>query len=447
MDFGRDARRLLGREPKVSTIWTDAAALELLPLRALKGQAAAAGLAAHQADRRERAPKLLVYAAMLREIARRTGDADTLAKAASAAARAGSESQGEGLAAARLEQAASARLGAELFADAAAAQGARRLLDEADAATSSKLRPELALRRTALSAALAAGAALADADLDQAIEAADVLDTAVDRLDAEVRATGKGQAEAAGLACDRADVLIGFGTRLKDRALLGRAERDLADLSRRLDPDYLPLSWARSEGLRGAALAALGDLDGDAASLTSSVTILAAAAENADFDHSPFDRARISHTLGLALAALAEASDDEGLFDHALAALDQALAALPDGEGLTLRAVASHDRAACVARRAERSGDAKALARAESLFRAELSVRDAAADPTAWAVTQLALTRIYVAQAALPGGAAPPASASVALTEALDVFVERGLKSLAEIAQTALEQLREIEGR
>ena len=443
MDIGRDVRRLIGREPK-STIWTDATALELLPLAALKGQTAAAGLAAHQAERRERDQALLVYASMLREIARRTGQDEPLVRAATAAARASAAGRGDIAAAARLEQAACARLRAELFADITAGQSAHVFLAEAGSAA---LRPELELRRVGLAAALAGAVALAEADLDQAVEAAGALDAAVERLDAEVRTTGKGQTEAAGLACDRADVLIGFGVRLKDRTLLERAERDLADLTGRIDPDYLPLSWARAEGLRGAAMAALGELDGDAKRLTESVTVLAAAAEHADFAYSPFDQARISHSLALALASLAEASDDEGLFDHALAAHDQALALLPEGEGLSLRAVAAHDRAGCVARRAERNADGAALSRAESLFRADLAARNAAADPAAWAVTQLALARIYVAQAGLVGGAPPPEGASVALTEALDVFIERGLKTLAETAQTALEQLREIEGR
>ena len=74
----------MGREQKASDSWADPATLELLPLMALKRQAAAAGLAAHQAAGGERPTRLIAYASMLREIARRTGESETLAKAASA---------------------------------------------------------------------------------------------------------------------------------------------------------------------------------------------------------------------------------------------------------------------------------------------------------------------------------------------------------------------------
>ena len=434
----------MGRDQKASDSWVDAAALELLPLLALKRQAAAAGLAAHQADARQRPHQLLAYAGMLREIARRTGESETLAQAASAAARAAREARGDVLAAARLEQAGIARLGGELFADPEGYEAAEDFLKASEAAPMPNA--ALAARRTALRAGLNAGAALATADVDQAVHAAGDVDAAVQMLEQGLRGPVAGRVEAAALRCDRADFLIGFGARLKDKALLVRAEADLSQLASFLDPHYLPLSWARAESLRGAALAGLGDLTGDPKALADSVRVMAAAAEHVDFDHSPLDRARTGHGLGLALTALAEATEDDGLYDHAIAAYDQALAHLDALPGLALRALAAHDRAACLARRAERSGDARALARAEAAFRDELKVRSAATDPVAWAVTQLALIRIYVAQAELPGGATPPASAAVALTEALDVFTERGLKTLAEAGQDLMVRLKGASG-
>jgi tetratricopeptide (TPR) repeat protein len=298
------------------------------------------------------------------------------------------------------------------------------------------------MRRLAQRAAFDAAWALATRDLDEAVKAASRLDEAVDRLDAWVRTNPEGKAAAAALRCERADFLIGFGARLKDKALLTQAESDLAQLSKRLDPAYLPLSWARAEGLRGEALAGLGDLTGDANCLAESVRVLAAACDHVDVDHSPLDRARLSHALGRALEALAEACGDDGLLDHALAAFDQAMVVLEPSHARALRASAAYDRAACVARRAEREGDAKALARAEAAFRAELSRDGGEVDPVSWAVAQLALARVYDARAALQGEASRPPEAAVALTEALDVFVEQGLKTLAEAAQAALERLR-----
>jgi hypothetical protein len=109
VDLGRDFKRLTGRD-HAAPPWSDGPALELLPLEALRREAAAAGLVAQQLDKRDRAPALIGYAAMLREIGRRTGELETLVKAASAADRAGKTSQGRALAAAKLEQAAVAHL-------------------------------------------------------------------------------------------------------------------------------------------------------------------------------------------------------------------------------------------------------------------------------------------------------------------------------------------------
>jgi hypothetical protein len=441
VDLGRDVRRLLGREQRGTGLWADAAALELLPLATLRREAATAGLTAHQADKRDRPLKLLGYAGLLREIARRTGEAEVLSKAAAAAARAAREADRRLIPLIRLEQAATARLSAHLFSDAKAAKAAGEFLKEAEAAVSGP-QDELTVRRLAVRAGLEAAASLAARDLDQAANAASSLDAAVERLDAWTKVHGAGQAEAAAVRCDRADFLIGFGGRLKDKGLLTRAESDLSQLARQLDPAYLPLTWARTEALRGAALAALGDLSGDAKTLTEAVRALAAAAEHADFEHSPLDRARISHSLALALQALAEACDDDGMFDHAMGAFDQAVVAISAGQAKPLAAMIVHDRAVCVARRAERHGDAAALARAEEAFRSELASLDASADPVAWAVTQLALGRVYVAQSGLLGGELPPPQAALALTESLEVFTERGMKTLAEAAQAGLERLR-----
>jgi hypothetical protein len=363
-----------------------------------------------------------------------------VAKAASAAARAARDSQGDLLAAARLAQSAAARLSAELFADAEGAAAAADFLAEAEAVAF--VGQPIALRRRVMRAALDATRALGVGDIDQAVEAATELDLAVESLQAESDGGAQFRMDAAFLRCERADLLIGFGSRLKDRALLEGAEEDLAELGKTLDPNQHPLTWARVETLRGSALARLGELSGDASALAEAVRILAAAAAESDYDYSPLDRARASHALALALASLAEATEDRGFYDHALAAFDQALASLEASHGLAMRPRVAHDRAACTARMAELAGDAAALARAEEGFRAELAGRNAAEDPVAWAVVQVALARIYVAQSRLLGGERPPRDAAVCLTEAMDVFVERGMKSMAEAAQEGLERLR-----
>ncbi|MGC1302751.1 MAG: hypothetical protein WA840_10290, partial [Caulobacteraceae bacterium] len=83
-----------------------------------------------------------------------------------------------------------------------------------------------------------------------------------------------------------------------------------------------------------------------------------------------------------------------------------------------------------------------ALAEAEAAFRTELATRSAVRDPIAWAVVQIGLARIYEARADLTGSNGEIPDAAFALSEALDVFAERGLRSLSDIALTALDRLK-----
>ena len=75
-------------------------------------------------------------------------------------------------------------------------------------------------------------------------------------------------------------------------------------------------------------------------------------------------------------------------------------------------------------------------------FRDALKSRSAAKDPLSWAVTQVALARIYEAEADLRGDTGERADAAFAPTSALEVFAEKGLRSLADVALTALERVR-----
>jgi hypothetical protein len=433
VQFGRDL------EGGAKALWSDPAALELVPLTVLKRQTAAAGLAAHQAEPADRAARLLAYAFLASEVARRTGEPDCLVKAATAAERAARvATQPAVMAAARIAQATGAMASGVLFADPTAADAAQDWIATPEVAATAAV----ADQAMALRARIEAFRALGSADLDRAVRAGGVFDAAVDRLDAAVREDARHKVAAVALRCDRAEFLVAFGVRLKDRALIVQAEADLRQLVARIDPDRLPLSWARAEGLRGVALAALGDLDGDAKPLADSVKALAGAVESADFAYSPLDRARISHAMALSLQSLAEVCGDDIMYDHALSAFDQAIVGLEAAPGLPLRAMVIHDRAACVARRAERTGDPAALDRAEASFRAQLASGAAAADPIAWAVTQLALARVYDIRAELEGDLAPPSETAFALTEAQDVFQEHGLRALAEVAADALARIR-----
>ena len=60
----------------------------------------------------------------------------------------------------------------------------------------------------------------------------------------------------------------------------------------------------------------------------------------------------------------------------------------------------------------------------------------------AWAVLQVALARVYAARTELSGDERERGRASLALASALDVFTERGLRGLAEVVMSSLEQLK-----
>ena len=429
MDFGWD----LGKRPRREML--DAAIVELLPLQALRARAFGAGSGMQQTPRRERPWKRLGYAALLREVARRSGDAAVLARAAAAADLAAGEADGDNelRVLARLDQAETALLTHELFGEAASLASVQSFLDAAEgSATASTM-----LREGLLRARLAGRRALASGDVD----ALEVTVKALELLGARLPA-GPGrsaQAASAENACDRGELLLGLAVRLKDRDRLKALNTELTQVAQRLDADDLPLTFARATALRGQTLAALGDLDGAAGRIADGMALMVAAAEAAPDDYSPIDRARYGHGIGRALSALGEACDEDGLFDHAIAAFDQALAGL-DAPGLALRPVVAHDRAAATARRAERQGDLDALMRAETAFKAELRDGDADQDPVAWATVQLALAEVYQARARLTGQVS--AGAGPALNAAFDVFAERGMKILAEAAGAGLRQLR-----
>ena len=381
---------------------------------------------------------LIAYAALLREVTRRSGRVETLARAASAAGRARREAGNDVAlrALAMLEQARVLRLGAVLFADHEAATECAGVLDLIEG-----LDPAAGViaRVKAMRAALAGAAALAWNDARQSEQAAQSLRTVADVL----AMLGASDSEVAEVRLDRADLLITLGERNHDRAPVKEAEAELHRLARSLDPVLLPISLAQVETLRGRALAALGEVAGDPAAIAEAVATLTAAVGQLAPAHSPLDAARAGHALGLALQAMGEACDEEVLFDRAVDAFSPALELLDQVPALPFRAVASHDGAACLALRAERRGDLAALEQAELTFRGALKARTAAADPVAWAVTQVALARIYEAQSHLRRDTGERADAAFALAAALDVFAEHGMRSLSDTALTALKRVKQ----
>jgi len=410
---------------------------ELLPLAALAAEAGPSGMLGSTKPGPRRVAHLIAYADLLREIARRSGQVEMLTRAASAASRARRDAGNDRtLQAAALQALADTqRLGFVLFSDVDAAHDARA---GAEAVLATHPPSFLAVRANALLAQLDGALALAEGDRQAVF-------TAVERLEVAHKAASTLKASpslAASFLIDRADLLLGLGVSEHDRPMLAAVDTALAEVVADIDPERLPLSFMRAETLRGQTLTALGDLSGDAALITRGVASLKTAVAAASLQHSPLDAARANHALGLSLQALGEACDDDLQFDLAVKAFSPALQALDRSPALPYRAIVSHDGAVCFARRAERRNDLNALDQAEASFRDALKARSAAVDPLAWAVTQVAMARIYEAQSALRPDTGERSDAAFALASALDVFRERGLRTLSEATLSALDRLK-----
>ena len=423
-----------GAAPKDGLCHGDASLLELLDLKLLAEEARAADIAAGRIGERDRPARLLEAATVWREVARRTGDPASLRKAASCAEAAANtwrkEGRTRGVPRALCAQAEAALLGADLFAEDSLNGAASFLVGKT---------PHALTTGGALQARIEARTALRCGDAEAVRAAARQFQRPLADLEGSSSTAHAGAA----LRCDRAEFLTGAGARLHDTGLLDMALADLEKASSAVDGAYHPLTAARARELKGLALVRIGELDADVGAILEGLDALSTSLDLVAADHSPLDWARVQHGRGLALMALGEAGDSEAAFERALHAFTRALAVLNAAPSLALRTVAAQDRAACLVRRAEAKGDLIALDEAEAILRGELAALNATPDPVAWAVLQLNLARIYMAQAAHRGDHGENHRAGEALASALDVFAETGMRSLAALADTALEKLRE----
>ncbi len=449
-EFGRDLRRRLSGDnalkfPSDGLTRGDGALLELLDLGLLQAEAKAADIAAGRISAKDVPAARLSAAVVWRELARRSGDAVALRKAAAHAQAAldGFESDGRtALAArARCEQAAAAMLGAELFGDDGLNAAAAMTLKAASVQTGVG-----AALAQAMLAGLDGRRVLADGDAAAALVASAAFEAPLAALEAAGRRAAQARLAAAEQRIVRADILIGCAGRLKDRALAVEAVAELKIALQRLDSSYEPLLWARAQALRGSALTLLGELEADMGLIADGVDALADAIESVGRDHSPLDWARAQAMLGLALSMMGEAAANGRAFDQAVSCYDRADGVLKSQPALALRAAVSSQRAAALARCAELTGDIAVLDAAEAAYRGELSSKSATQDPVAWAVCQTNLARLYETRAEITGrDNGQRAAAAVALSAAFDVFAEQGLRSLSDMALTALERVRNAE--
>ncbi|MGA0601627.1 hypothetical protein ACO2Q3_13060 [Caulobacter sp. KR2-114] len=445
-EFGRELKRLFGGDAiapnRDGLTQGDGALAELLPLSMLLAEAKAADVAAGRIGEKDRAARELHAAGLWREVARRSGDAVALRKAAAtaegAAARFLAERRGEGRARARIEQARCAMLGAELFGDDGLEAAAETTFADArggGAATTALA--EAGLATIAARRLLGAGEAAAVRAAVRAFEGPIAV------LDEGGRRWPTLRIAAAEARAARADLLSGAGQRLKDADLAREAVSMLEDALARLDPAYEPMTWARLDGQRAAAKVALGELSGDIGLIADAVAALADALDGQPRDHSPLDWARSQAALALGLQSLGEAGLNEQAFEKAVTCFDRAAHALKRAPGLALRAVVASNRAICLARSAELTGDLAVLDAAELAFKGELAEGPHRRDPIAWALIQVHLGRLYEARMAITGrDLGERAAAAVAFDAALDVFADQGLRSLADVAAQGLERIR-----
>ena len=444
-EFGRELRRFLGGEPVAGVFRDgltggDSTLLELLDLRLLINEARGADVAAGRIGVKDRATRLIEASVAWREVARRSGDATALRKAASGAEAAAKlfteQHKASGVARAKAEQGLCALLGAELFGDEGLVAAAERVLGEA--ATASGVGAALA---GAALAGVRGRSALASNNGVAAITAA--YDGPLAVLTAAGRASPAARQMAAEHRTIRADLLSLAGAAGRDKDLIEQGVREAKAVVAGLDLAVEPLSWGRARAAEGAALALLAELTGDVGVAADGVDALAGALEQVAKDHSPLDWARIQTGLGQALILLGETSDNPRAFEQAVTCFDRAELVLKEQPALALRAQAAGARAMALGRQAELTGDLAVLDVAVAALKTELCRLKPSVEPVAWAVAQMNLARLYETRVDITGrDDGGLEAASVALATAMDVFGEEGMRSLTDLAHQALERLR-----
>jgi len=443
-EFGREIKRLFAADapPRDGLTGGDPSFLELLDMDLLRSEARAADIAAGRISAKDPSQRRLEAARVWRELARRTGDPIALRNAALAAERAvqgfKAESRIKGWAAARCEQALSAILAADLFGD-----------DGLNAAAEVALCDAVSAAPTSASAAIAAGqlarlgarSVLASGDYDDARSAAAAFDGAIANVASHLRSKAVTKSMLADLRCDRAEMLIGCAGRLRDARLHELAIVELDGLAKRLDIAYEPLALGRVNVLRAVARVGLGETLGRIEDIAEGVEMLVETLDEVTPDHSPMDWARMQHALATSLQTLGEGSENDRAFEHALTCYDHALWATRDQPALAIRAALSQNQATCLARRAELAADPGMLDEAIDFLRRGLAKLHPGRDPVGWAIAQVNLAQLYIARLDTPGGQDHRAAAALALSSAIEVFGEHGLRSLIDQANQTLDAL------
>jgi len=446
-EFARELRRLFAADGFKAfadgLTRGDSSLIEMLDLRLLHAEGKAADIAAGRMNAKDRAQRRLEAAIVWREVARRSGDPASLRKAAAAAETAASafdrNRRPDGWARARCEQAFCAMLGAELFGDDGLNAAAEIAFREARSAARGGLAAALAEVGVA---AMEARARLAHGDAQAAKVACARFDTPIAALESLARRHTVARQIAAEARLVRSDLLCAWGARLRDADLLRAAADEADQASMTVDSAYEPLTWSRAQLMRAQAMVRLGETTGDLGDLADAVSAMADVLDTLARDHSPLDWARIQVALGQALHALGEASANEQAYEQAVTCFDRANLVLKETPTSPLRGMAAAARAACLVCSAELTGDVAVLDAAEAAMKIELTAIDGRKDPVGWALAQVHLARLYEARMLMTGrDRGERANAVTALSAAMDVFAELGLRSMSVTTVEALDRL------
>ena len=341
-------------------------------------------------------------------------------------------------ASARCEQAMSAMLGAELYGDEGLNAAAELALRDAVAAAPSGACAAIASGQLARLRALPFYKA---GSWEMVKVAAAAFDAPITALAGHLRSKAVSKALLADLRCERAELMMAAAARLQDIRLYEPVIAELDKLAARLDLAYEPLARARAVALAASARVGVGHILGRIEDVAEGVEMLVGAIDAVTPDHSPLDWARLQYALAHALQALGEGSEADRAFEHALSCYQRALWVTRDQPALALRALLSQEQARCLARRAELAAKPGLLQDAILYLLQDLQKIHPRRDPVGWAIAQVNLAQLYLARLDLDGGDRERAAAALALSSAIEVFGEHGLRSLIDQATAALQAL------
>ncbi len=404
-EFGKDLRKLFVQARESEDLgWLELIGVDLLALeaRALTTDGGRVSCS-HPSQVWRRASVLW------REHARRSGRADSIARALTTADDALNAAHSEDdRARAALARAMAFLVRFDVFGDAEA------LSEAADAARSATPRR---LATLASSAGVHARIRARQARLSETT--ADRLDAAA-LMDAALHALVKhNPVEADDLRLDGAALALEGGILQRDARMLDQAGRDLQALVAASSPDTRPLTRARALALCGAGLSALASMAGDEAAMQTGHAMFDAAADQFTPDHSPLDWVAIQ---------IARAVDPA----TPVQALRQAEAMMSD-QGTVLGALALDLLVAREIETAAAQGDLMALTRIETRVRRRLAERAGPPSAVEWSVDQIAMARLMIARSELMGS--EPDQAAFVLAEAAEAARDYGVPVLADRAR------------